>query len=192
MKKLTMLLAALAVVGLTTGAASAGAAAAPSTKASKFDKTWLTKAVQIDLAEIKGGEVAMKQGQSAEVKKLGEKLARAHAKGGAIDKKLAKTAGATVPKTPGAKMEAVLKEVAAKKGAAFDQAYAAAEVKGHLEAIKGAKLEIERGSSAKVKKLAKADLKMYEMHLKWARAVVSTLGTGGESESGAGGGGGAM
>jgi putative membrane protein len=132
--------------------------------------------VQIDLAEIKGGEVAMKQGRSAEVEKLGEKLARAHSKGGAVDKRLAMTIGATVPKKPSAAMEAVLKEVAAKKGPAFDRAYAMAEVKGHLEAIRGANVEIAKGTSEQVKRLAEADLQMYEMHLKWARSVLGSLG----------------
>jgi putative membrane protein len=178
MKKMTVFVTAIVALALAIGSTSA-AATPPSTKASTTDKAWATKAVQIDLAEIKTGELAMKRASSAAVKKLGEKLARAHAIAGTEDKKLAMKIGATVPKAPNAKQKAVAKELEGMKGAAFDTAYAAAEVKGHLEAIKGAKAEIQKGSSQTVVQRAKMSLKMYEMHLKWARAALKAAEGGG-------------
>jgi putative membrane protein len=164
MKKLTMFVTAMVAVALTIGSMSA-TAAAPSTKTSTLDKAWIEEAVRIDLSEIGAGKLAMKQGQSAKVTQWI-----------VSDKKVAKQAGASVPTALTAKQKAAAKKLEAATGAAFDTAYPAAEVKGHMEAIKGAKLEIANGTSSAVVQMAKTDLKMYEMHLKWARAAANMGG----------------
>jgi putative membrane protein len=175
MKKLTILVAAMVAVALATGSISAGAAA-PSKKASPLDQAWIEEAVRIDLSEISAGKLAMKQGQSAKVTQLGKRLSAAHTKAIVADKARAKQVGAGVPTHLTANQKAVAKKLESATGAAFDTAYTEAEVKGHMEAIKGAKLEIANGTSAVVVQAAKTNLKMYEMHLKWARAATNAGG----------------
>jgi len=165
----------MVAAALTIGSISAGAAA-PSKKASPVDQAWIEEAVRIDLAEISAGKLAMKQGQSAKVTQLGKRLASAHTKAIVADKKVAKQAGAGVPTSLTAKQKAVARKLESATGAAFDTAYTAAEVKGHMEAIKGAKLEIANGTGAAVVQAAETNLKMYEMHLKWARAAANAGG----------------
>ncbi len=153
------------------GTASAGAAGSSTMKASGPDQAWIEEAARIDLAEIGAGKLATKQATNGTVKTLGTRLMNAHSKSITKDEAVTKKPGAKMPTAPTAKQNAVAKELESKKGSEFDSAYPAAEVNGHVEAIKGAKLEIQNGSDAAVIAMAKTDLKMYEMHLKWARAA---------------------
>jgi putative membrane protein len=176
MNKLKMTAAGLAVVASMAGVASAGAAGTPAMKGSGTDQKWIEEAVRIDLAEIGAGKLAMKEASSAKVKSLGKRLMSAHAKAIAMDESVARKAGATVPTAPTPVQKAVAKELEGLSAAEFDLAYPVAEVKGHLEAIKGAKSEIANGSDKAVIAMAKTDLKMYEMHLRWARAAENSGG----------------
>jgi putative membrane protein len=176
MKKLMMLFAAvlaLVVVAIpaTAGAAKAGGSEG-SSRASKADATWLLEASGADLFEIQAGQLAMKQGQSAAVKKLGETLARAHSRTYGEGKKLAAKVVATVAKNPSAKMKVQLQALGTKKGAAFDKAYATLMIKSHEVSIAKANFEVQHGSNAMVLAAVRKDLKMYEMHLKMAEAVM--------------------
>jgi putative membrane protein len=186
MKKLTALVAALAVAASLSVPALGGAAGTMNggQKASKIDQRFLLESMQTDLYEIKGGEAAQKQGSSSAVKKFGELLARNHSMAYANGKKVAMSVGATVPKKPSAKMTAELQKVGAMKGAAFDKAFAKAQIVGHEAAIFKANNEIEHGSDKTVVALASKDQKMYEMHLKDAERVMRQLsgmsGGGGE------------
>jgi putative membrane protein len=140
-------------------------------KNSKADMAALEEGLRIDFYEIKSGEMAQEKGTDPSVVKLGETLARDHSSAAANDEKVAKKVGAPVPKGPSPKMMALLKKLGGLKGAAFDKAFLAAEVKGHLEAIKKAKAEIAKGTSPLIVKATKANLKMYEDHLRMARAA---------------------
>lgn len=181
MKKMIALVAVLAAAAMLMVPAS-GFAANPMTgtqggggKVSKAGKTFLVEAMQTDLMEIKSGQVAMKQGKSQSVVKLGEMLSRAHSTLYAEGKKLAAKLGVPAPKAPSAAMMQKMKALAAKKGAAFDKAYAQQMVIGHEESIEKATNEIENGSDKLVVTAAKKDLKMYEMHLKAAEKVMQEV-----------------
>jgi putative membrane protein len=187
MRKLTMFVAALAAVVMLAVPATGVAApqANGGAKASKADQKWLNESLQTDLFEVRGGELAKTQGQSKEVVKLGEMLARQHSVSYATNKKLAAKLIGTVPNAPSAKMKAQLKKLEGMSGASFDQAYVAMMAKGHKESIMKTKVELKGGSSKAVLAAAKKGLAMYEMHLKSIEKVASTLGSG---ETGTGGG----
>jgi putative membrane protein len=176
MKKLMMLIGAVVALAMVAVPATAGAARAGagegSNRASKADATWLLEASGTDLFEIQAGELAMKQGQSPAVKKLGETLSRAHSRLYGEGKKLATKVDATVAKNPGVKMKAQLQALGTKKGAAFDRAYATLMIKSHEVSIAKADFELQHGSNAMVLAAVHKDLKMYEMHLKMAEAVM--------------------
>jgi putative membrane protein len=172
MKKLTVLIAAFAAIAALALPTLGGAAPPkPGGAPSKGDKLWLTKALQIDLFEIKSGELGQTQGTSSVVTKLGETLSRDHAEAAARDKPRAKKLGATVPTKPSATMTKELKTLAAAKGSKFDEAFVKAEIKGHEKAIEGAEAEIASGKSVAVVRIAKVNLKMYIMHLRMAQAA---------------------
>lgn len=195
MKKLIALVTAFAIAaalalpaaggaagGTTGGKTNGGNGGGGGQKTSKADERFLLEALQTDLFEVKGGEVAQKQGQSQGVKKLGKVLSRDHAISYAQGKKVARKVGAPVPKVPSAAQKAELQKIGAKKGAAFDKAFTAAQIVGHEKAIRKADAEVKGGSDAVVVALAKKDRKMYEMHLEEAEEVSQELpgGKGGE------------
>jgi putative membrane protein len=182
MKKTIAVFAVIAAAAMLM--APVGSSAAPamngteggSGTVSKADRTFLVEAMQTDLMEVKSGEVAMKQGKSQSVVKLGEMLSRAHSALYAKGKKLASKLGVPVPKSPSAAMMAKMKALAATKGAAFDKAYTKMMVMGHEESIEKATDEIEAGSNKMVVTAAKQDLKIYEMHLRAAEKAMKEVG----------------
>jgi putative membrane protein len=177
MKKMITLFTVLATAAAVLVVPVAGAAKgnAGGGQVSKNDKVFLVGAMQTDLMEIKSGEVAMKQGKSQGVVKLGEMLARAHSKLYGAGRKLANELGVPVPKKPSAAMTKMMNALAAKKGAAFDQAYAKMMAMGHEEAIEKATNEIEAGSNKLVVAVAKKDVPIYEQHLRAAEKVIREL-----------------
>jgi putative membrane protein len=175
MKKLTVLIAAVAAIASLAVATAGSAAGAGTGKASAADQQWITESMQTDLFEIKGGELGQKQGQSKMVVKLGETLARDHSEAYARNKKKAAAIGATVPGQPTATMRKELQVIGAAKGSAFDETFVKAQIKGHLKAIAGAKKEIADGQDATIVAAAKQGLKMYEMHLAMAKKAQQGL-----------------
>jgi putative membrane protein len=180
MKKMMVLVAALAAAAMLMVPAAGSAAMTGneggSGKVSKADSTFLVEALQTDLMEVESGKVAIEQGKSQSVVKLGEMLSRAHSALYAKGKKLATKLGVQVPKKPSAAMMQKMKALAAKKGATFDKAYAKLMVLGHEESIEKATNEIEAGSDKLVVTAATQDLKIYEMHMKAAEKVMKEVG----------------
>jgi putative membrane protein len=177
MKKIMMMFTVLvAAAMLAVPMAGAANGTSGGGQVSKNDKVFLVGAMQTDLMEIKSGQVAMKQGQSQSVVKFGEMLARAHSRLYAAGKKLAGQLGVPVPKTPSAVMMQKMKALAAKKGAAFDRAFAKMMVMGHEEAIEKATNEVQAGSNKLIVGTAKKDVPIYEQHLRMAEKVMKELG----------------
>jgi putative membrane protein len=178
MKKMMVMMFSVLVVAAMLVVPAAGAAngnGGGGGQVSSKDKVFLVGAMQTDLMEIKSGEVAMKQGKSQGVVKLGELLARAHSKLLGAGGKLARELGVPVPKTPSATMMQKMKALASKTGSAFDRAYAKMMVMGHEEAIEKATNEIQAGSNKLIVAVAKKDVPIYEQHLRDAEKVMKEL-----------------
>lgn len=62
----------------------------PGAEPTKVDQGWVQEALRIDLFEIKGGELAMRQASNLEVASLGAMLAREHAVAFAEDREVAR------------------------------------------------------------------------------------------------------
>jgi putative membrane protein len=168
MRNLTRLVAALlAATALFAVAAGGATAAAKGQKphVSGLDEEWTTAALQGDLFEVKGGQLAQSQGQNQAVKQLGERLSSDHSKSYAQGRKLAKKLGIEVPTEPTYPEQWELQTVGEMTGSAFDKGYTSLERLDHKQDIEDAKTELEDGSNKAVKALAKMDLKMYREHL---------------------------
>jgi putative membrane protein len=167
MKKLitlaAMLLAATALLAIAAGGAAAGKG--QKSQLSGLDEEWTTAALQGDLFEVKGGELAQKQGQSQAVTQLGARLSSDHSKSYAMGSKLAKSLGIEVPTEPTYPEKWELQTIGEMNGSAFDKGYTSLERLDHKQDIEDAKTELEDGSDKAVKALARMDLKMYREHL---------------------------
>jgi putative membrane protein len=166
MKKMFTVAVALLATTATLGFASgAGAAGHGQAKVSGLDEEWTMAALEGDLFEIKGGKIAQRQGQNAAVKQLGERLTSDHSEAYAAGRKLAKKLGIEVPTEPTFPEQWELQTVGGMTGSAFDSGYTSLERLDHKQDIEDAKEELEDGSNAQVKALARTDLKMYREHL---------------------------
>src|SRR5215211_7516284 len=102
---------------------SAGAAWAQG-KADKASQTFVTKAIQGNLAEVSMGQLAQQQGESADVKSFGQQLVTDHTAANQRATSLASQIGVTPPSEPSKKQKSDAAKMEKMSGAAFDRAFA--------------------------------------------------------------------
>jgi putative membrane protein len=149
------------------------------TAPAKTDTTFLTDAIQINLAEISVGDLAQQKGGSDDVKSFGKMLVDDHTASNAKATSLAQANGVTPPTEPSAADKKKHDELEKLSGAEFDREFAEAMVKGHEEAI--AKFEAASKGNDDVAKFAQETLPTLQKHLKTAQSIASSKST----ESGA-------
>jgi putative membrane protein len=149
------------------------------TAPAKSDTTFLTEAIQINLAEISVGDLAQQKGGSDDVKSFGKMLVDDHTASNAKATSLAQANGVTPPTEPSAADKKKHDELEKLSGAEFDREFAKAMVKGHEEAI--AKFEAASKGNDDVAKFAQETLPTLQKHLKTAQSIASSKST----ESGA-------
>jgi putative membrane protein len=113
----TMLTAAVLALALAGGAALA------QDKANKPTQKFLIQAIEGNFAEVRMGELAQSNGQSAAVKSYGQELASDHGSANQKAMDAAKSLGVTPPSGPSAKQTADYDKMAKLKGAAFDKEF---------------------------------------------------------------------
>lgn len=99
------------------------------------DADFLMKAAEINLEEIKLGQLAQQKGTISHVKELGKMMVDEHTKAMEELMTLAKTKMVTIPTEPGAKAMDAYNMLKAKPGKDFDKAYSDMMVNGHKDAI---------------------------------------------------------
>ncbi len=131
---------------------------------------FVKEAIQGNIAEVKMGELAQKNGGSAEVKSFGKMLETDHAK--ARDKTigLAKELKVTPPTEPAADAKAAYDKLAKLNGAAFDKEFAAHMVKDHKKDIAAYEDEAKE-KNGEVSKYAADTLPTLKKHLQSAEAL---------------------
>jgi putative membrane protein len=160
----TVTAAAFSLVLLATGA----------TAQDKASQQFLTKAIEGNLAEVQMGELAQKNGQSAEVKSFGQMLQQDHSTAKDKAMEVAKKLGFSTPSAPNAKQKAAYDTMAKTQGAVFDRAFAHHMVTDHKKDIaeykKAAKKNDEAGQ------YAKESLPVLEKHLQTAQSLQKNVG----------------
>lgn len=145
-------------------------AATPVLAAVASPNDFLDTAIKGDNSEIKLGQLAEKQGSSAQVRDFGKKLAADHAKAKSQAAKVAKAAGVTVSEDPMPEAQQEYDKLAALSGSAFDSEFARYMVEDHQKDIADFQKEAQAGD-AKVSPLAKRQLPTLEKHLKIAQSL---------------------
>lgn len=162
MKKQLNLISRAAVVAVAAGAlcftnpASAEEKAAPTQLGSK-DRDFMMTAAKGGMMEVHMGEMAVKQGQSAEVKKLGNLMVTDHTKANNQLMSLATTKGVKLDTRH--KMDKL-------SGDNFDQQWLAQMVTDHQKTIAAFESEAKGGTDADVKGWASKTLPTLKKHLK--------------------------
>jgi putative membrane protein len=181
MKKLTILLLAAILAGAfctATSLAEEKKEAGAGGNLSAADKSFLMNAEQINLAEIKQGELAQEKG-GPKAKEFGAKLISDHKKVSADLKSLAESKGVMLPTEPDAKHKEKAEALGKLEGDKFDAAFFSANEKGHKKAIslyeKGAK-----SSDAEIKAFAEKTLPGLHDHEKMATDGTEKMGASAE------------
>jgi putative membrane protein len=148
--------------------------------ADKASETFISNAIQGNLAEVKVGQLAQQKGQSEEAKKFGQTLQKDHSEANQNAMQVAKQMGVMAPTEPNAQQKAVYDKLSKLSGAAFDREFAQEMVQDHQKDIKEYQTEAKMNDAAGM--YAKETLPHLQMHLQMAEQLskdtAATVGSG--------------
>ncbi len=166
------LIVSLAVLVL----APAGAAQSAAAPASAQDKQFLQEIHQVNLTEIRAGNLAQQQGTNQELRNLGVRFVTDHAQ---LDQKAQSVSGAvgvTLPQEPNPEQLRVLRHLESVNGTEFDTQWLTAQLTGHSQAMQIVQAELDHGSDPAVKQLAQQTAPVIQAHHNALVALAQTLG----------------
>jgi putative membrane protein len=149
-------------------------------KADKAAQTFMTKAIQGNLAEVSMGQLAQQKGSSDAVRSFGQQLVTDHSAANQRATAVATQMGMTPPTEPSKKQQSDAAKLGKMSGDAFDRAFATHMVADH-------RMEIaEHRKAAKMKDSAAAGyatevLPTLEKHLETAQSLAKASGKGGKA-----------
>jgi putative membrane protein len=171
--KITLLWAA---TGLIVGSTMVGQLSAASDKpVSGLDMQFANKASQGGTAEVKLGELALKNASSPDVKKFGQKMVDDHTKAGDKLKTIANKDNISLPPDMGAKEKATYDRFSRLQGADFDKAYMRDMVKDHKADVAEFQKEANGGKNSDLKQFASDTLPTLQEHLKMAEDIAAKV-----------------
>ena len=135
------------------------------------DKMFVQQAAIGGLAEVQEGQLAVAQGSSATVKRFGQQMIDQHTPNNQALATLAKEKGLLVPATTDAAHMADAAALKNTAGTAFDTAYIAGQVAGHIQMEQVMQTEIQSGSDPDLKAFAGKTLPVVQDHLKMAQQL---------------------
>jgi putative membrane protein len=139
------------------------------------DQDFMTRAAQINLFEIRSGELAQKKTANDDVRQLAARLTADHSANNAELKKLADKYEFKLPNEPNAKLRKQMQRLEKLTGPEFDRAYVQLMIDDHKDAI--ALFEKQVGhSQGDVKQYAEKTLPVLREHLKLAEQTQKKLG----------------
>ena len=138
----TVTLSALLAAGAAAGAAaqtqtqtSMKAETDDAVEAGSNPATFVKTAALDGMTEVELGKLAATKSSTSDVKRFAQKMVQDHEQANQQLTAIARSKGVPVPTRLDAKHEAMVKELSAKSGAAFDSAYASHMAKAHTSAV---------------------------------------------------------
>lgn len=151
--------------------------------AMSMDDTFVKKAAQGGMAEVKLGELAQQKGSNDTVKDFGKKMVEDHSKANEELKSTALRDNLSVPGKMDAKDEATYNRLSKLSGAAFDRAYAHDMVQDHQKDVAEFRREANNGKNPDIKNFAAQTLPTLEEHLKLAQQMQQSVAGNAKSSS---------
>jgi putative membrane protein len=142
---------------------------------SQQDKTFVKTAMEVNIGEMRIGQLAAKKGGSEGVRKFGERTVADHTRLENEIKPVAEKIGVALPTELATDDQALLTKLEGESGAEFDDTYIHAMVEGHREAVQAYKTEEADGQDAAVKNAATHGEQVVAEHLKLAEQLQSTM-----------------
>jgi putative membrane protein len=154
-------------------AASLAPAAVLAAASKAADRTFITDAIQGNLAEIQMGQLAQQKGQNDAVKSFGQMLVTDHQADNDKAKQVASQLGVTPPTQPSAKEKAGYRKLAKLSGAAFDRQFARMMVTDHKQTIAQFQREAKKTNDP-LGRYASDSLPVLKKHLDTAEKIESS------------------
>ncbi len=154
----------LTFVALATLLGSAGAFAA-----SRAQQTFMTSAIQGDLAEIQAGKLAQQKGTNEQVKSFGQMLVNDHQADEQKASQVANQVGVNPPTEPSRQQRSDYDRLSSLSGPAFDRQFASMMVADHRKTINNYRRQSRMKDS--VGQYAKQSLPTLEKHLRAAERL---------------------
>ena len=132
------------------------------------DTSFMLKAAEINMEEIKLGKLALQKGTSSHVKELAKMMVAEHTQAMKGLTPLAKTKMVTLPVKETSKITDAFKTLNSKSGKEFDKAYSDMMVDGHKDAISLFEKTNNNTKDAEIKAMTTAMLPKLKTHLEHA------------------------
>ena len=142
------------------------------------DREFMAAAAAANAHEIAMGKAGVKQGQSAEVKRLGKMMVTDHTTANSQLSDMAHRLGVRLDTSKAAPMHQM------GGGTNFDQQWLSEMVQGHKRAIALFQAQARKGSSPQIQGYATTNLPILQRHLKLVQEAQKSVGTGAASGSG--------
>jgi putative membrane protein len=133
------------------------------------DKKFLQDAAMGGMAEVAMGKLAAEKGSTDAVKQFGQKMVDDHTKTNDELKQVASAQSITIPGALDSRHQSRIDKLSKLSGAAFDKAYAKAQVKDHEEDLRAFQDEAQNGNNSAVKDFANKTLPTLQEHLTMAK-----------------------
>ncbi|MDQ2817262.1 MAG: DUF4142 domain-containing protein [Candidatus Eremiobacteraeota bacterium] len=135
------------------------------------DAMFVRKAAQGGLAEVMAGGLAQQRGASSAVRMFGARMVRDHGRANRELMQLADASNMRVPKMTDAMHRMLMMKMQSLHGAAFDAAYARAQIDDHNATIALFQQEASSGRNAQLRSFAQRTLPTLQRHLAMAQML---------------------
>jgi len=156
--------------GILLSTAAALALTSPAIAADSASQTFITKAIQGNLAEVSIGHLAQDHGTTDGVRQFGQQLVADHSAANEKAKQAARALGVTPPTEPTAEQKSEHDKLAAESGPTFDKHFAQMMVDDHNKDIAEYQNEAQSQNDA-AGQYAKDSLPTLQKHLSMAQAL---------------------
>jgi putative membrane protein len=151
------------------------ASASSSQPVPEADSNFASKAAAGGMAEVEMGQLAADKGTNDAVKAFGQRMVTDHSKAGDKLKDVAAKEGLTLPSEITKADQREYDRLSKLSGKDFDQAYAQAMVKDHVNDVAEFKKEAMSGGDPSLKQFATDTLPTLQDHLKQAKEMARTV-----------------
>lgn len=169
---------AVVASALTLATAITGGAYAQS-KRSSMDQTFVTKAAQGNIAEIKAGQLALSRAVDASTRTFAQQMITDHTKAHMQLKQVAQQRGYRVPSDTDMKHKQLVNRMSKLSGQQFDQMYMMSQVKDHQVAIKLYRTQATRGRDPQLKQFAATMLPKLQSHHSGSHTIAMKMDSAG-------------
>ena len=135
------------------------------------DRSFMTEAATGGMAEVELGRLAAQKGQSADVKKFGQRMVDDHSKANDELKQLATRKGVTLPADLTSEQKSEKDKLSKLSGAAFDKEYMSAMVEDHDKDVKAFQDKAKDAKDADLKAFVTKTLPTLEEHQRMAKEI---------------------